>query len=131
MTKQRTAGSSRRSAASAIQRSNVCSMTSANHVSRSSSDSPATRWTSSADIRCGYIPLERMRCSSASRSSGVAARSGWPNSSAVTVPSSPVTSGMTTLPVTSPPMMITGASYTRGACRNLRHSTSVPWMSDA
>ncbi len=78
MTKQRTSGSASRSPARLIQRSNVTSMTSANHASRSSTVSAATRCTSSADIRCGYIPFARMRFSSSATSSGVPARSGCP-----------------------------------------------------
>ena len=77
------------------------------------------------------MPLERMRCSSSAtlllgrRPLGLAEQLGGDQ----TVHAS--TSGITTLPVTSPPITITGASYTRGAWRNFRQSTSVPWMSEA
>ncbi len=51
--------------------SNVATMTDSNHSSRSASGRPAMRATSSAVVRYGYMPLPRMRRSSASSSAAV------------------------------------------------------------
>ena len=83
-------------------------MTDSNHSSRSASGRPAMRATSSAVVRYGYMPLPRMRRSSASSSAAVVARWLPPKSCAVqTSPS--CTTGITTLPVMSPPMTSTRA----------------------
>jgi len=53
-----------------------------------------------------------------------------PPTLARSVPSS-VSTGTMALPAKSPPSMITSASYTLAAARNLRKQTSDPWMSVA
>ena len=108
MTKQRMSVPSSRSSASASQRRKVCTMTASNHSSRSSSGRPAIRATSSAVVRYGYMPLPRMRRSSASSCVGLGALVAAEEAEANTPPD-PRRAGSPSSPVTSPPITSTRA----------------------